>query len=394
MVTNALIEGVLNSADYRPSLDYDYRSGTAIDAAGMLARLLLFTPEKNEEIRLEPKHPRGFAEWYAQLPENKKRHISVWLYEAIEPKYLHPFIQFDKNPNIRVIFELFLSQNPYPPYLTITVLNLIRIIFGLSLDKMAEITSDDAAHMEWTDRLFNEPDKIRAWLAEPKPMELRYYTGATNTILGLYDYYVKQVYEDDDFDACYDLGGGFSTSEIARLTGKTLISADLNPPDMTLLDARIVVKKAMKGRFVALDEWEMTDYLERQAKVPWMKFDVATNSFPKDRDNYLITSTGFMTSTVRAADTLKALCCAEPILMSNNYMITSLMAMYRVIELVRAGKKVSLLTVNRATSRYYSFRVVWLKWKDGKITQFRTVPYQNSKPKIYAEVLRALEQGC
>ena len=369
-----MLSKIHSERDYKSALDFDYGNHHPLDGAIQLARILLYCREPNNILNHRSEHKSKFDQWYDALSQKEQATVSIWLFAANGESLWHPFVKFNTEPKTQEIFELFLKEKPRPPYLTLLCLNLIKQIFGHSNDDMAKITSDPMLLHEWFGKLFSDKDKIVEWLKQTK-RPLRYYSGNTNTILYRYDMLFKDIAIHNDFEAYYDLGGGYNTSEINRIFGKDFTSLDKVNPLISKYDEALVIRKRTSNILNAcLNNQEMAQYLERQGAVKYMKFNVSSQSIPDNFKSYVITSTGFMSSTVKLSKKMERDWCEEKIEPHNRYTVTSIVAMYRIIELVTAGKHVHLVTINRASSRLYSNRVVSLEWRDGKIVKHKIIP--------------------
>lgn len=362
-----MLNKIHSEQDFKSALDFDYGNNHPLDGAIQLARILLHSKGPNNLLIHHSKHESQFDQWYDQLSKKEQITVSVWLVIANGEALWHPFVIFNTEPKTQEIFELFLNEKPRPPYLTLLCLNLIKQIFGHSNDDMARITSDKLLLHEWHGKLFSDINRIVEWLKQTK-RPLRYYSGNTNTILNRYDMFFKDISIHNDFEAYYDLGGGYNTSEINRIFGKDFTSLDIVHPLISNYDESLIIRKRISNILnVCLNSQEMKQYLERQAAVKYMKFNASSQSIPDNFNSYVIASTGFMTSTVKLSKKMEQDWCEEKIEPSNRYTVTSIVAMYRVMELVAAGKHVQLVTLNRASSRLFSNRVVSIEWHNGKV---------------------------
>ena len=372
--TNEMLNKIHVDRDYKSALTYDYGANHPLDGAIELARILLYSTDPNNILKHRSLHQSRFDKWYDNLGEKEKLIVSTWLTAANGEALWHPFVKFNAEPKTQDIFELFLEQKPHPPYLTLLCLNLIKQIFGHTNDDMAIITRDPMLLLEWHGKLFSDKERIINWL-EGSKKPLRYYSGSTNTILNRYDMHLKNVSINRDAEAYYDLGGGYNTSEINRIFGKDFTSLDLVHPLISKYDEDLIIRKRVSSILnVCLNKLEMDQYIERQKAVKYMQFNTAVQSIPNHFNSYVIASTGFMTSTVKMNKKTEDNWCAELIEKNNRYTVTSIVAMHRVIELVAAGKHVQLVTLNRASSRLYSHRVVSIEWHDGKIIKHTILP--------------------
>jgi hypothetical protein len=254
------------------------------------------------------------------------------------------------------------------------MLNMFRQILGLSYSLLAETYSGAFSGVaELHNELFSDASRIEEWLRK-KRMGLRYYAGATNTVVGMYD----GIFSDAstgattlnlDADRCLDLGGGFNTSEIERLTGQSFYSADIIAPDMRLSDPDIVLQKnSRNGTRSILRDNEHQAYIKRQSAIGYLPFDVLLDSFPDEAQSYLIISAGFITSTVRPNLTSHQMIPSQEL----GHVALSIHGVMRVMELVQKGKDVDFFTIQRATRRHYKYKTCLLRWRSGKLTELLT----------------------
>lgn len=390
-INNAMLRSIVENKDASGILDYDFCQGSTMDAAVAVAKILLHSTQGQlQEVVFEPQDPSALTTWYRQQSPDRQRQVSVWIHDSFLVKNLYIYKRFESLPQIRGVFELLLSRQPRPPYLSILTINMMKQLFGFTNDQMAEITANKDIFNIWQDRLFTRKIDIERWLLGI-PHDLRLYGGSTNTVLGLYDRSFQSQTFDGDYEACFDLGGGFCTAEINRLTGRSFTSLDLLAPDLSVYDDRLFVRKMTDVGPVCLNSVEMAGYLARQREIPWIKTDISTDKLPQSFGSYLITSAGFVTSTVRPSEAMEETWCSEKIESGSRYLITSLVAIYRIMELVRTGKRVGLFTINRATSRHYTYRTAWLQWENGKISAHKLIPNELSKNDISEQIRKELK---
>lgn len=389
---NTIARSVVDAKSFQESLEYDYLANSVFDGAVALGKLLLHSQHHDSTLIYTPKGKSDFARWYAGLSGRNQRKVSTWLFSFSGNWYV--FQKFGENPAIREIFDILLAQRPAPKYLSVLLLNLIKQILRCSNDTMAEMTFDRRKLCSGFDQLFEQKNSILEWL-EKKKQPLTFYGGFTNTVLNIYDEYFISLFPKDDYAAYFDIGGGFNTSDVNRLTGKQFTSLDRLSPLFTDYDDQLIIRKIIsdksRGKItVCLNNKEMETYLENQSRVPWIKTDLSDDSLPATHDSYCIVSTGFMTSTFGLSHKMHEEWCSEPIDKDLKYVVTSLVSMYRVLELVAAGKRVQLFCVNRAGSRVYSHKAVLLEWNGGKITNFKAIPEVYTKNDLMERFSSAL----
>lgn len=212
-------------------------------------------------------------------------------------------------------------------------------------------------------------------LVRSLPMPLRYYGGGTNTILGLYDQNFQQLFGSFHREAEFlgDLGGGFCTSEINRITGLRFTSVDIRGPNPHDYDPRLLpVRRKLPRGSIFLTGKARESFYREQAQIPWIRWNVLREEPFRElfgeRESYGFVSTGMLTSTVTPLDDRARVC-------GHGYQRTSRLACQRIMELVIAGKDVSLFTVGRPSSRTYHFKTCALRWQKGRLVHFRGMPH-------------------
>lgn len=361
------------------ALSFAYTNADQRVATLRIARLLLYPLGDQDEIQsMHNKTNTAYEQWMEQLQnmgDNRSRYLCIWLSRPSRRMH-YPIFLYNKDFGAsRVIFEKMLTaEKAAPPYVDLIWLNLFRQGLGLSHDKISELYDGPlSAIVPYFHELFQTSSVVDEWLAKKK-QPLRFYSGATNTIAGLYDH----IFRDEETGShlisrhaeCYfDLGGGFCTSEISRLVGREFTSADIIHPSLRENDPELVLMRAKKNKPSVIGADEREKYLRAQDQVPYLPFDVLQNSFPDDANSYVITSTGFMTSTVRPSKRKRSLRTAKKSLPSVSL---SVHAIARVLELVAKGKDVDLFTIQRATVRLYKYKTCLLQWRKGQLVTLTT----------------------
>lgn len=370
----------------REALQLDYRSTAPERSALVLARLLLFPGERQSNIVEEPPVDTAIAQLMREkLAAGHIAQASVltnWLLGGGRPvmplQAYYPLYLYNTDfADTRAIIDAMLYTEPLSPpaYLAYFSLNLFRQILGLTHTAIAARTTDPHELARLFNRLFNDRHAFSAWCTR-KHQNIHYYGGATNTILGLYDRFFKKPFfgypaGGVSAEIAYDLGGGFATSEIERLTGRRFVCADIHDSSLTRHDPEIVLMRYSHPRqFRVIDTAAHDAYVAAQEKIEYLPFDVFEDSFPREARSYFVVSTGFLTSTIRPQKEtgIKADIQRLPSLS------ISIHGIVRIMELVHAGKDVDLFTIQRATSRTYRYKTCYLRWRNGRLETLRTAP--------------------
>ncbi|PRQ09013.1 hypothetical protein [Enhygromyxa salina] len=272
-----------------------------------------------------------------------------------------------------ILEHVLTSERWAPPYLKLVLLNMLHQVLGLEHNHLHRLTVGRFERLApWVNRLFLERDAVFEWMAR-KPQPVRFYGGVTNTVLGMYD----DLFADPETGAalinraaerCIDLGGGFNTSEIERLVGRSFVSADLMTPRMADYDSELIMLDASAPRIPVANNAARQAFLARQDRVEHTRFDVFEDQFPTDASSYTIVSAGFMTSTLRAQPSENR----EVKTARLGTISTSVHAILRVMQLVALGKSVDLFTIQRATSRMYRHKTCLLQWRNGRLERVVT----------------------
>jgi len=210
---------------------------------------------------------------------------------------------------------------------------------------------------------------------------LKTYGGETNTILGVYAWLADPAVFDlsripRDAEANLDLGGGFATPEVTDLFGVPFTSLDVCPPtrarELDIAFARKGTRGGSEGR-VRVGPEEREAFLQRLDAQPWRPFDVFSDGFDPALRKVVITSFGFLSSSVVSLSSSQSKLPARLRASNNTYC-----AVRSVTELVGRGADVSLLTVQRSTNRALMNRAVFLRFRDHRLVdhQLVTEPFQ------------------
>lgn len=278
-----------------------------------------------------------------------------------------------------ILEQLLMGERWAPPYLKLVLLNMLRQVLELDHDQLNRLTAARLDQLApWVNRLFLERDAVFDWM-DRKRQPVRFYGGVTNTVLGMYDELFANpetgaAHIDRAAERCIDLGGGFNTSEIERLVGRSFVSADLMTPRLADYDPELIMLDGTGKRSPVADDATRRAFLARQDRVAHLRFDVFEDHFPTDANSYTIVSAGFMTSTLRAQASAKREVKAARL----GTISTSVHAILRVMELVALGKSVDLFTIQRATSRMYHYKTCLLQWRSGRLERLMTTPDQRS----------------
>lgn len=363
------------------ALDTDYLTTSVAESTLRVAKILLLREPTYEraEVRIHNVHDTAVERLVERLEAEGQRYrvvmLSNWATVRMGELPRYALYLYNQNyRNTRPILEHILTAERWaPPYLKLMLLNILHQSFGLSHDRLHAITSKQfQALAPWVNRIFAD-DHVFEWL-QNKRQPMRFYGGITNTVIGLYDNLFADPAAGTQFinraaERCYDLGGGFSTSEIERLVGCAFTSADLISSQMADYDDELIMLDRRPGPHMPVATTAARrEYLERQDRVEHQYFDVFEDSFPTDAKSYVITSAGFMTSNLRATDSYSA----EIKRARLGTIATSAHAIARVIELVALGKDVDLFTIQRATSRVFRYKSCLLQWRAGKLVRLMT----------------------
>ncbi len=290
----------------------------------------------------------------------------------------------------RATLERLTLVEPRVPFLSLLIATALEELDALPLEALRNRRRLSRA----VRGLFDERQRLARWLDEKEARGIRprEIGGMTFTVVGMYDWVVHSpatgcLRFPKTAEACIDLGGGYATPDLRRVLGLPLVSFDLEPPTRAReLGIRRFAATTAGKKFRAPPQnrirWQ-TDaeaelYFAQLEQQPWQRFDVYGDRFDASADSYFVTSFGFMTSTVASHSPL-ALTRRE---LSSNVraqMATTFTAASRVMELVLAGKDVSLLTYQRAISRAYRNITVFLRFKAHALVDFAAFeePFQH-----------------
>ena len=405
--------GEQNEKDIRQTIQsLDYLHTSPHNAALAIARVILLqSSEWNEKIKVSPEvnktgtaFERKICDLLAHGKRKKADALLRWLWGAgVIHSFLvyYPLFLFNSDfADTRTIFEMLIeSEKVPPPYLGIFGLNLFRQVLGLSHTEIKELIEGDFALVTLTyKKLFSDASAIERWM-QTKKQPLQFYGGGPSNIrLGFYDRFFAdpstsfQLFN-RSAERAYDLGGGFNTSEIEGLLGRSCVSADIVSPSLVKLDSDIIIQKTSPIiEVTCLDDAEHRRYIAQQSKVEHLAFDVFESSFPTDSDSYVITSMGFVASTIKSKSNHIQESAPEDTLSDIfNSTSTSVHAIYRVVELVAKGKDVDFMTVQRATGRVFKYRTCFFQWRSGRLVAFKTTEDYLRQNRLRNNHLRAYE---
>jgi len=382
--SSVILEGVCN---------LDYMKANLQDATLAVSRFLLLPSNLRKEtvIKMRNETNTPYEQWFDELKKKQKvKHKATmagrWMLgSGLDDVNLSLYCIFLFNIDFgktRSLFEKFLMyDNSPPPYLDLVLVNILHQGLKLSHTEASALLKQPFANVaKHLNQLFSsESTIVEDWLSR-KRQNLRFYGGATNTVLGLYDRFFNNEAVGTQFlnrnaEGRYDLGGGFNTSEIERLVGKSFVSADILSPNILEHDPEIVIQKIDENKkLVIVDTETQKKHIEQQSKIQYLKFNVLKDSFPKDKGSYLITSTGFTTSTVRPNGLERSEKKG-----GQGHLLLSVHAIQRVIELVKEGKAVDFFTIQRATNRAYRYKTCLIQWREGRAINIITTDDKEKK---------------
>jgi hypothetical protein len=291
----------------------------------------------------------------------------------------------DFDPVMQIVFELYEedfgstrrtlhalnAEDPRIPYLRLLIMHALFELEGAG----ADIARHRGRLERAIRRLFDEAARLATW-AEAKRnagVMLKALAGMTNTVIGMYDWIAREPRTGFErifrgAEARLDLGGGYGTPDLSRLVGAPLTSLDLNPPSGARavgLRRFQVALRTRRGETLPRTRWqndaEAAAYFAELERQPWQAWDAFADALDEGAASYLITSFGFLTSTV-ASHSPNAL--GRERLGKNvlAQMHTTRIGLERVLRLAMLGKDVTLFTYQRATSRMYRNVTVLLRF--------------------------------
>jgi hypothetical protein len=365
------------------ALETDFLSTDVKTSTLRVAKVLLLRDPRWDILEIDFPNKTGtpVERWIERLKAEGKKYRAVALSNwcAAPRSELSMYALFLYNlgyGNSRKVIEYLLhGEKGVPPYLKLLILNILRQSVGLSHDELHRLTAGPFEDLApWINRIFRD-DAVFDWFGRKK-LPIRFYGGVTYTIIGMYDQFFQEPgtgtrFFDTSADMRIDLGGGFNTSEIERLTGCSFMSADLVTPRLQDSDEDLIIMDRRHGRRVAADASSRKTFLERQDRIRHMPFDVFQDRFPLDAESYSVFSSGFMTSTLRPSPSESSEVRAARLGATS----TSVHAILRVVELAAAGKKVDLFTISRATSRAYKYKTCLMQWREGRLARLQTTDW-------------------
>lgn len=231
-------------------------------------------------------------------------------------------------------------------------------------------------------KLFQDTS-ILSW-TKTLPSNMKQFSGMTHTISGLYDWISYPEYKESvgfsdiskNADAYYDLGGGFATPDVDRIFEKKFSSFDILSPQKAL-DWNVVIQVLEAwglpnfgiNKTRIQTESERQIYLKKVNAVPFVYFDVFADHFPTAAQSYVITSFGFLSSTVGSESVASK---TSP--GGNGYFSLTYNATKRIVELIALGKSVDLFTYQRASEKDYRYRTMLLSFKDHRLVKAKLYP--------------------
>ena len=362
-------------------LAMDYLATDVIQSTALLSKLLLMRwPNWHlPEIDLPNQTNTLYEQWIDRcraLGKTGRAQILVSWVTSVRGNYAnYPiFLYNHKLWRSHELLRLFLTDADRPPYLVILFFNLFHQVLGISHTDLYKLSIGSFSAFAPLYKELMTTNRVWDWAANKK-QSYHFYGGQTNTVMGEYDAIFKNsatgmAHFNREAAARFDIGGGFNTCEIERLIGCPFTSADIRSPYLRDYDSDLILRTKNlfgKGPCIA-DDAKRNEFLERQNRIAWLPFDVFNDSFP-DAPSYAFTSTGFMTSTVRASSVeAKTAYKSEGV----NTLSTSFHGLARVMEKVAQGKDVDLFTLQRASGRVYKYKTVFLQWRAGKLVRLVT----------------------
>lgn len=292
------------------------------------------------------------------------------------------------------------EEEPRIPYLRVFLMHALFELDGAS----PQVTDDRAALARALARLFDAEGRLLAWADEKRArgIPLKAFAGLTHTVVGMYDWIARSpatgfARVPRDVANGIDLGGGYGTPDLSRLFGVPLVSHDLHSPTHARaigLRRFQVATESREGECAPRARWQSDEEAAATFAAldvqPWRQFDVFHDDFQDDAASFLITSFGFLTSTV-ASHSPHAL--GRGALGRNvlAQMHTTYAGLRRVLTLVAKGKDVTLFTFQRATSRAYRNVTLMLRFADRRLSDHAV--YEAPVQLVGAGVLPPLRAG-
>ncbi len=362
------------------ALETNYLATDVVESASRIAKLLLMRwPDREQsEVDFPNRTNSLYEQWIdtcRRLGKAGRAYTLISWITSVRGDYVnYPIFLFNRNMwQCKKVLRFFLKDKEHPPYLAILFFNLFRQALGISHTELHHMSRGAFAEFTPLYKRLMTTDAVWDWAANRK-QSFHFYGGQTNTILGGYDLVfnnkdVGMEFFNREAEARFDIGGGFNTSEIERLTQCRFTCADVRSPYLRDYDDDLVMRIAgAANRLWIADDDTRHAFLERQDRVAWHPFDVYTDSFP-DASSYAFVSTGFMTSTVRPS---KVEARAKLRHSGLGGVSTSFHGLMRVMEKVAQGKDVDLFTLQRASGRVYKYKTVLLQWRGGRLTRLMT----------------------
>lgn len=381
-----LISGGDESVLRAEALAFDYLQAHPRESALLIGRILLYPSETaaRNTVKVYNRNNTPYEQWLDTLRiEHKDMKADVlirWLMTGGTPHdriALYAIFLYNRNyGRTRKIFSVLLNDDwNAPPYLDLVIINLFRQILGLSHTEIRDLLLGPFRLVAYAmNTLFADREgAFDAWIGSKKK-KLRFYGGSTNTVLGLFDPILTDEKTgitrfNTDAEICYDLGGGFSTSEVNRLLGRDFISADRRFPWLRQYDPELIVQEVgPTGEYQVIGTDAHAAFLDRQDRVGYQELDVLTQSFPDEAQSYAIVSTGFMTSALYQRYKQHTGRYA--------YLRINTAAIFRVMELVARGRDVDLFTLQTATGHAYKHKTCLLQWRAGRLTDLVTTEFK------------------
>ena len=108
LITNAILKDIVNARNYVDSLSHNYRSGSVMDGAVALAKILLCSAGGGNLLLHESNHVSAFDLWYEKQDKRRQRALSAWMYSFLGYDNWYIFKTFEETSPKREIFDILL----------------------------------------------------------------------------------------------------------------------------------------------------------------------------------------------------------------------------------------------------------------------------------------------
>ena len=330
-----------------------------------------------QQYRFDPltapilQHDTPVKKWLDSLPERHRRTIKTWVLGRWRDRRsrLGHYLLFLYNMNYgnsRKVLNVLVRRDIAPPQIHLLLANIAFDLYPLSLEQKNVLL--DYKLETWADYLNDlfGGDKIEKWMRDFRP-DHQYDNGIrTNTVIGVFDRFFAGPYGFAGFnreaDVFYDLGGGYNTPEMNRVTGLPFTCLDTYSPRN--VNSRVLICKMIDGRTLALPRDERDEYVKKLQAVDYTLFDVCSSEFPSQYSSYGIVTTGFLLATPYARQATDIVELSPDV----RWLYISVMGIHRILQLISRGKSVDLFSVQRGASRPFCHDVVFLRWRNHRLT--------------------------